>query len=192
MKKTMQEKAIEMAVAAGFVEDGKTVPGPAVKVVTQKSWPLCGAIIVPKARLRFRKPETDQFLTIGRRTACFYRKPDRDPVDFRRVSLSELLAELELAALREAKRKQLNDYDLHNLRHMLGMNWTPPKDHGYRNRFCAARGEQLDSMRKMELLGYVVEQGEDGDYFSYHATRLGCEAAGLNPKGIERAMEGKE
>lgn len=97
MKKTKQEQAIEKAIAAGFVEDGETTPGPSFKIVTRSSWPLLGAVIAPKARMRFRKPGTDEFLTIGRRTACFYRKPDRQPIDFRSLSLSELLAELEEA-----------------------------------------------------------------------------------------------
>ncbi len=83
---------------------------------------------------------------------------------------------------------ELNEYDLYNLRHMLGMNWTPKKDHGYRNRFTAAPGEQLESLRKLEALGMVIETSKGDKLVSFSATEAGCKAAGLDEMGIKRAM----
>lgn len=78
--------------------------------------------------------------------------------------------------------------DLNKLRRMLGAGPDQPKKYwGVRNYYCAgARG--IDAMRRLLALGMVVEGRAQGGEINFHATLIGCKAAGLDRAGIKRAM----
>jgi hypothetical protein len=92
-----------------------------------------------------------------------------------------------LAAVREA----IMPGDFAKLQHMLGAVQQYPKSKwGWRNYYCAnISGAAREAMQRLADAG-LVTAGHEGDTNAYfHATRLGCRAAGLDGAGIKRAME---
>jgi len=78
--------------------------------------------------------------------------------------------------------------DLYNLKHMVNATWRDKRKHGNRNYFAAGRGEQEESMQRLMSKGFVVS-GMKAEYHTYyHATKLGCEYAGLHKAAINRAL----
>ncbi|MGE4529756.1 MAG: hypothetical protein AB7C98_00340 [Acidithiobacillus sp.] len=83
----------------------------------------------------------------------------------------------------------INDDDLTNLRHMLGIGLHIQKRQwGYRNHF-APGGTDIQSMERLEELGLVQKGRIYEDTHYYHATEAGCQVAGLKPYQIRKAME---
>lgn len=87
----------------------------------------------------------------------------------------------------------MNEAWLKLLNHALGVSPAVAKSlHGYRNRYCATiGGPEHAAMMEMEAAG-LVQQGRvinNGTMQFFYATRAGCEAIGLSPKAIERALE---
>lgn len=80
--------------------------------------------------------------------------------------------------------------DFAKLQHMLGAVQGKPKNRwGYRNYFAAGSGQQHEAMQRLVAAG-LAEVGRAANEMTYfHATRLGCRAAGLDGAGIKRAME---
>ncbi|WP_300752204.1 hypothetical protein [Janthinobacterium sp.] len=80
--------------------------------------------------------------------------------------------------------------DLAKLQHMLGaVQHTPKGKWGFRNFFCAGSDEQHAAMFRLADADLVNVGRAVGDMTYFHATRLGCKAAGLDAAGIKRAME---
>lgn len=80
--------------------------------------------------------------------------------------------------------------DFANLQHMLGAVQQYPKSKwGWRNFFAAGSGQQHEAMQRLVAAGLATAGRACGDMTYFHATRLGCKAAGLDAAGIKRAME---
>lgn len=80
--------------------------------------------------------------------------------------------------------------DMNNLRHMLGIGrHIPKKQWGFRNYFAAAISD-MPSMTRLELAGLVRRGRPYEDAYYFHATEVGCVAAGLNGKQMREAVSG--
>jgi len=91
-----------------------------------------------------------------------------------------------LAAVRAA----IMPGDLTKLQHMLGAVEGKPKNRwGYRNYFAAGSGQQHEAMQRLVVAGLATAGRVANEMTYFHATRLGCRAAGLDGAGIRRAME---
>ena len=83
----------------------------------------------------------------------------------------------------------INDTDMGNLRHMLGIgSHIKNRQWGYRNHF-APGGADIQSMERLESAGLVRKGRTYEETHYYHATEAGCVAAGLKPYQIRKAME---
>ena len=92
-----------------------------------------------------------------------------------------------LAAVRTA----IMPGDFAKLQHMLGAVQGKPKNRwGYRNYFAAGSGQQHEAMQRLVAAGLATAGRVCGGMTYFHATRLGCKAAGLDAACIKRAMEG--
>lgn len=81
--------------------------------------------------------------------------------------------------------------DFAKLQHMLGAVQGKPKNRwGYRNYFAAGSGQQHEAMQRLVVAGLATAGRATNEMTYFHATRLGCKAAGLDAAGIKRAMEG--
>lgn len=90
-----------------------------------------------------------------------------------------------LRIMRPQKVPELNSEDMHNLRHMVAAGTMKP---GYRNWFAPGPGD-IASMRRLEGRGLAFKgRLYVGESNFYHATRQGCEAAGLTQTQTEKAM----
>lgn len=84
----------------------------------------------------------------------------------------------------------LDDNDMNNLRHMLGVgSHIAKREWGYRNHF-APGGDNIKSMERLETAGLVRRGRPYRETHYYHATEKGCKAAGLNKKQTNNAMGG--
>lgn len=91
-----------------------------------------------------------------------------------------------LAAVRDA----IMPGDFAKLQHMLGAVQGKPKNRwGYRNYFAAGSVQQHEAMQRLVVAGLATAGRSCGDMTYFHATRLGCKAAGLDAVGVKRAME---
>jgi hypothetical protein len=92
-----------------------------------------------------------------------------------------------LAAVRDA----IMPGDFAKLQHMLGAVQHYPKTKwGWRNYYCAnISGTARGAMQRLVDAGLVTAGHESDTQANFHATRLGCKAAGLDAAGIKRAME---
>ena len=91
-----------------------------------------------------------------------------------------------LAAVRDA----IMPGDFAKLQHMLGAVQGKPKNRwGYRNYFAAGSGQQHEAMQRLVTAGLATAGRAANEMTYFHATRLGCKAAGLDGAGIKRAME---
>jgi len=79
---------IEHLLAHGYEEDGKTRED-TFKLVTQKSYPLPGAIVTMGGRLRFKNG--DKRVTVGKRVVCFYEIVDGQPANFNNIRTADYL-----------------------------------------------------------------------------------------------------
>ena len=81
--------------------------------------------------------------------------------------------------------------DIAKLQHMLGAVQGNPKNRwGYRNYYCAnSSGTARDAMQRLADAGLAIAGHESETQAYFHATRLGCKAAGLDAACIKRAME---
>lgn len=92
-----------------------------------------------------------------------------------------------LAAVRDA----IMPGDFAKLQHMLGAVQGKPKNRwGYRNYFAAGSGQQHEAMQRLVSAGLATAGRAANEMTYFHATHLGCNAAGLDAAGIKRAMEG--
>ncbi len=83
----------------------------------------------------------------------------------------------------------INDMDMDNLRHMLGIgSHIKKRQWGYRNHFAPGVSD-VQSMERLESAGLVRKGQLYQDSHFYHATEAGCVAAGLKPVQIKKAME---
>ena len=81
--------------------------------------------------------------------------------------------------------------DFAKLQHMLGAVQGMPKNRwGYRNYFAAGGGQQHEAMQRLVAAGLATAGRVCGGMTYFHATRVGCKAAGLDAACIKRAMEG--
>ena len=92
-----------------------------------------------------------------------------------------------LAAVRDA----ILPGDFAKLQHMLGAVPERRKYHwGLRNYYCAnISGAAREAMQRLVDAGLAMAGHESETQAYFHATRLGCKAAGLDCAGIKRAME---
>ncbi len=91
-----------------------------------------------------------------------------------------------LAAVRDA----IMPGDFAKLQHMLGAVQHYPKcKWGWRNYFAAGSGQQYEAMQRLVAGGLATAGRAANEMTYFHATRLGCKAAGLDGAGIKRAME---
>lgn len=91
-----------------------------------------------------------------------------------------------LAAVRDA----IMPGDFAKLQHMLGAVQQYPKSKwGWRNYFAASSGHQHEAMQRLVSAGLAAAGRAANEMTYFHATRLGCKAAGLDGAGIKRAME---
>lgn len=92
-----------------------------------------------------------------------------------------------LAAVRAA----IMPGDFAKLQHMLGaVPHRLKRQWGLRNYFCAnASGAAREAMQRLADAGLTTIGHESETQVYFHATRLGCKAAGLDATGIKRAME---
>ncbi|MGK5020722.1 hypothetical protein [Janthinobacterium sp. LB2P10] len=92
-----------------------------------------------------------------------------------------------LAAIRDA----ITPGDFAKLQHMLGAVPERRKYHwGLRNYYCAnISGTAREAMQRLVDAGLAIVGHESETQAYFHATRLGCKAAGLDSAGIKRAME---
>ena len=80
--------------------------------------------------------------------------------------------------------------DFVKLQHMLGAVEQYPKSKwGWRNYFAAGSGQQHEAMQRLVAAGLAMAGRAANEMTYFHATRLGCKAAGLDGAGIKRAME---
>ena len=92
-----------------------------------------------------------------------------------------------LAAVRDA----IMPGDFAKLQHMLGAVQQYPKSKwGWRNYFAAGSGQQHEAMQRLVDAGLAMTGRAANGMTYFHATRLGCRAAGLDGAGIKRAVEG--
>ena len=92
-----------------------------------------------------------------------------------------------LAAIRDA----IMPGDFVKLQHMLGAVKQYPKSKwGWRNYFAAGGGQAHEAMQRLVAAGLATAGMGTNEMTYFHATRLGCRAAGLDGAGIKRAMEG--
>lgn len=77
------------------------------------------------------------------------------------------------------------------LRHTVGAREnTPTKEHGYRNHYCAPIGSTAENhFLAMVAAGYAVTGEPNGTTRYFHATKEGCEFAGLSRAATKRALE---
>ncbi len=81
----------------------------------------------------------------------------------------------------------INDSDMENLRHMLGIgSHIKKRQWGYRNHF-APGGADIQSMERLEFSGLVRKGRAYEETHYYHATEAGCVAAGLKPYQVRKA-----
>lgn len=91
-----------------------------------------------------------------------------------------------LAAIRDA----IMPGDFAKLQHMLGaVKHYPKSKWGWRNYYAAGSGQQHEAMQRLVGAGLATAGPAIGDMTYFHASRLGCKAAGLDSAGIKRAME---
>ena len=91
-----------------------------------------------------------------------------------------------LAAVRNA----IMPGDFAKLQHMLGAVQGKPKNRwGWRNYFAAGSGQQHEAMQRLVVAGLATAGRAANEMTYFHATRMGCKAAGLDAAGIKRAME---
>ena len=91
-----------------------------------------------------------------------------------------------LASVRDA----IMPGDFAKLQHMLGAVQQYPKcKWGWRNYFAAGSGQQHEAMQRLVAAGLATTGRATNEMTYFHATRLGCRAAGLDGAGIKRAME---
>ncbi|MDZ5633966.1 hypothetical protein [Janthinobacterium sp. GMG1] len=91
-----------------------------------------------------------------------------------------------LAAVRDA----IMPGDFAKLQHMLGAIQGKPKYYwGLRNYFAAGGCQQHEAMQRLLAAGLATAGRASNEMTYFHATRLGCKAAGLDGAGIKRAME---
>jgi hypothetical protein len=89
-----------------------------------------------------------------------------------------------------AVRAAIMPGDFAKLQHMLGaVQGTPKNRWGYRNYFAAGSGQQYEAMQRLVAAGLATAGRAANEMTYFHATRLGCKAAGLDGAGIKRAME---
>ena len=81
--------------------------------------------------------------------------------------------------------------DFAKLQHMLGAVKQYPKSKwGWRNYYCATiSGAAREAMLRLVNAGLAAASHESETQANFHATRLGCKAAGLYGAGNKRAME---
>ncbi|MGK5004549.1 hypothetical protein [Janthinobacterium sp. LB2P70] len=73
---------------------------------------------------------------------------------------------------------------------MLGAVTQYPKSKwGWRNYFAAGSGQQHEAMQRLVVAGLATAGRAANEMTYFHATRLGCKAAGLDGAGVKRAME---
>lgn len=90
-----------------------------------------------------------------------------------------------------AVRTDILPGDFAKLQHMLGAVKQYPKSKwGWRNYFAAGSGQQHEAMQRLVNMGLATAGRAANEMTYFHATRLGCKAAGLDGAGIKRAMEG--
>lgn len=78
--------------------------------------------------------------------------------------------------------------DLEKLRHMLGATDRYPKSKwGFRNHYCCGM-QDWPAMSRMVQAGLVRSGDSLLSSLYFHATALGCRAAGLGAAGIRRAL----
>ena len=86
----------------------------------------------------------------------------------------------------------LDERQVEILTRMLGAGPdVPKKSHGYRNRYCAVVGQEPHAQLLRLIDTGLVEAGpkiNEGRDQLFYATYAGCQAIGLGPKAIERAM----
>lgn len=80
--------------------------------------------------------------------------------------------------------------DLKRLQHTLGaVPHRIKREWGLRNYFCAADGGgAFQSMQRLAGAGLAAAGHADDDQTYFHATRLGCKAAGLDAAQTRRAL----
>ena len=89
-----------------------------------------------------------------------------------------------------AVRADILPGDFVKLQHMLGAVHQYPKcKWGWRNYFAAGSGQQHEAMQRLVAAGLATAGRAANEMTYFHATRLGCKAAGLDAAGIKRAME---
>ena len=69
------------------------------------------------------------------------------------------------------------------------MKQYPKSRWGWRNYFAAGSGQQHEAMQRLVADGLATAGRAANEMTYFHATRLGCKAAGLDGAGIKRAME---
>lgn len=86
---------------------------------------------------------------------------------------------------------QPSEEDFAKLRHALGMDTPKKSSWGYRNRYCAAPGPQMEAMERLEHAGLVTRGDKAGHSASvmFYATEQGCKSAGLTKAQTKKAME---
>ena len=89
-----------------------------------------------------------------------------------------------------AVRDAIMPGDLAKLQHMLGAVKQYPKSKwGWRNYYAAGGGQAREAMQRLVASGLATAGRATNEMTYFHATRLGCKAAGLDGAGIKRAME---
>lgn len=82
--------------------------------------------------------------------------------------------------------------DFAKLQHMLGAEEQYPKcKWGWRNYFAAGSGQLHEAMLRLVAAGLATADRAANEMTYFHATRLGCKAAGLDSACIKRAMDGQ-
>ncbi|WP_308920563.1 hypothetical protein [Janthinobacterium sp. J1-1] len=104
----------------------------------------------------------------------------------KQLSLHGKCAACSLAAVRAA----IMPGDFAKLQHMLGAVKQYPKSKwGWRNYYAAGGGQVREAMERLVAAGLATAGRAANEMTYFHATRLGCKAAGLDGAGIKRAME---
>ena len=89
-----------------------------------------------------------------------------------------------------AVRDAIMPGDFAKLQHMLGAVQQYPKGKwGWRNYYAAGGGQAREAMQRLVAVGLATAGRAANEMSYFHATRLGCKAAGLDGAGIKRAME---
>lgn len=92
--------------------------------------------------------------------------------------------------IKEQVSSEIQPGDFAKLQHMLGAVKGKPKHcWGLRNYFAAGSFSQHEAMQRLVAAGLAEVGRVTGNMTYFHATRLGCRAAGLDGAGIKRAME---